>query len=340
MIEKQRLAVWLKELAKRPQGVSDAEHLALLRASTKDETWKLYLDSFAQGLERGHSYGVAIADPMCLDLDSELQERLRRTKDSGLVDDMLLEASFDLLQRTSDHEQFTSMLDRAGYRYSMHRDHSRGPGPYDIDVYTAMTDSYPDSELTGETVNVSLRFTDEGTFEGMRSYSMGQAPANPLHRGGEIPNYAGIKKRSGPRVAEPLWWLTLTTPTRDRYMSVTPKLAEFMTGWAMQTNDIELDFERRLEVCGRARPFRGVQILEIGDGEHDALPVTNLSVQDFTCMQRLFADRRVTWCLHSLVSDARQDVFPYNCFISFAYPTDPDDVERAKSTYLRELAKL
>jgi hypothetical protein len=340
MIGKERLAARLKELGKRPAGLSDAEHITSLRTSTKDETWVLYLDSFAQGLERGLSYGVAIADPMSLDLDSELQERLRRTKDSSAVDEMLLDSAFDLLRRVSDYDQFKSMLDRAGYRYSMHRDNSRGPGPYDIDVYTAMTGSHPDSELTGETANVSFSFGDNGALDGIRSYSMGQAPANPLRRGEEIPNYSGVKRRFGPRIAEPIWWLTLTTPTRDRFMAGTPKLAEFMQGWAMQANEVVLDFENRLEVRGRARPFRGVEIIEIGDGVHDALPVSSLSVQDFTCMRRLFSDRRVRWCLHPLVADTRQDVFEYNCFISLDYPTDADGVERAKATYARERSSV
>jgi hypothetical protein len=228
MIEKERLAVWLKELGKRPAGLSDAEHIARLRASTKSQTWILHLDSIAQGLERGLTYGVAIADPMCLDLDSELQERLRLSRDSGAVDEMLLDSSFDLLRRVSNYDQFKSMLDRAGYCYSMHRDNSRGPGPYDIDVFTAMTDSHPGSELTGETANVSFSFRDNGELDGIRSYSMGQAPANPLRRGEDIPNYSGVIRRSGPRIAAPIWWLTLTTPTRDRFMAGTPKLAEFI----------------------------------------------------------------------------------------------------------------
>jgi len=340
MIEKARLAVWLKDLGKRPKGLSDPQHIAQLRASTKDRTWTLYLDSIIKGLERGLSYGAAIADPMCLDLGSELQERLRLTTDSGAIDEMLSDASFEMLRRTSDYEQFKSMLDRAGFNYSMHRDHSRGPGPHDIDVYTAMTDSHPYSELTGETVNVSFSFTDTGELDGIRSYSMGGAPANPLRRGEEIPRYSGAKKRAGPRRAEPLWWLTLTTPTRDRFMAVTPQLAEFMQGWAMQADGIELDFDHRLEIRGRARPFRDVQILEIGDGVHDALPVSNLNVQDFACMRRLFAARHVIWCLEPLVADARQDVFGYNCFISLAYPSDADDVERAKATYVLERSKV
>jgi hypothetical protein len=107
----------------------------------------------------------------------------------------------------------------------------------------------------------------------------------------------------------------------------------------MQANEVHLNFETRLEVRGRARPFRGVEILEIGDGDN-ALRVSRLSVQDFTCMRRLFSDRRVIWCLDSLVADTRQDVFESNCSISLSYPTDADGVERAKATYARERSKV
>lgn len=135
-------------------------------------------------------------------------------------------------------------------------------------------------------------------------------------------------------------WLTLTTPARDSYMATTPILADFVRSWAMQADRIDLDFEEKLEIRGRARPFRGVQILEFSDGIHDPVPVSRLNVQDFTCMQRLLSDRRIRWCFHPLVSDTRQDIFPYDCLIIFDHPTEPEDVERAKETYVCERADV
>lgn len=342
MIKEKRLAVWLRELADRPAGMSDLDHIAQIRAATSDSAWILYLDAIRDRLDRGIPYGAAITDPMAFDLSESLQDRLHATPNSIAVDAILLDAAFHLLLSVSDHSQLMSMFDRAGFRYSQHREQTRGPGPYDIDLFTAMTDSHPDADLTGETANVSFSFTDAGELDGVRSYSMGQAPANPLQRGGEIPNYAAVRKRIGPRTAEPLWWLTLTTPARDRSMAAPPKLAEFVQGWALQADEIKPDFERRLEVRGRARPFRGVQLVEIGygGGVNDALPISKLTVQDFTCMRQLFANRQVIWCLHPLVADVREDVFPYNCFISFGYPTTPEGLERAEATYLRERSKI
>jgi len=202
-----------------------------------------------------------------------------------------------------------------------------------------MTDSHPGRELTGETVNVSFTFTDAGELEEVRSYSMCSASANPLRRGEEIPDYAGIRARTGPRVSQPLWWLKLTTRTRDRKMSVTSDPTEFVQGWAMQANDVELDLSSSIELRGRARPFRGIELIEIIDGGHDALPASQLAEQDSACLRRLLADRNIFWCLHSLVSDTREDPFPYNCFLSFKFPSTPDEVERAKTTYLEKRSK-
>jgi hypothetical protein len=339
-IEKRDVARWLYALGNRLPGVPDPAHLEQLRARTSDSTWSLYLDAIRERLARGSSYGSAIADA----LGPYLTEPIRQSLDespatSGALDVLLRDMSLDLLANPSDYDMFRRIFNRAKFRYSQHHDDRRGPGPYDIDLYTAMTDSHPIGRLTGETVNVSFSFDAAGRLEGLRSYSMGEAPANPLRRGDEAPDYSGIRKRRGPRVAAPLWWLELTTPARDRYMSVTDSLTEFMQGWAAQTSEVELDTEQKFEVYGRARPFRGVQLVKIGDGRHASLPISRLNVEDYSAMQRLFSDRYVKWCLHSLVAHTRQDVFPYNCSNMFGFPSTPEELAKAKATYQRERLK-
>jgi len=341
MIPKECLAIWLRKLASRPAGASDPEHIAQLRVATTDSTWVLYLDAIANKLQQGAPYGRAVADPMSLHLSGGVQERLRTAKTSAEVDEILLDTAFELLRNLSDHDKLTSMLNQAGFRYSQHREYTRGAGPYDIDLYTAMTQSHPGSRLTGQTVNVSFSFTDAGELEGLRSYSMGSAPANPLRRGDEVPDYATVYQQPGvSRFAEPLWWLRLTTRTHRRRMVVTPKLAEFMQGWAMQADGLDLDLEKEFQLLGRARPFSGVQLIEIGDGTRDALPVSQLPQQDRICIQRLLADRSVIWRLHPMILRARTNAYPYNCFLVFKCPTEPEAVERAKMTYADERAKV
>ena len=138
-----------------------------------------------------------------------------------------------------------------------------------------------------------------------------------------------------------LWFLQLTTRARIRSMEVTPQLQHFMQGWALLKSDnVELDFERPLEIRGRARPFQGVELIEIGDGLGHSLPISKVDDLDRACMVRLFSHRNVKWCLHPLVADAGQDVFSYNCFVTFDYPNTPEDVEFAKQSYFLELSRL
>jgi hypothetical protein len=339
-LEKRDVARWLYALGNRSPGVSDPVHLEQLRARGSDSTWGLYLDAIRDRLARGSSYGSAIANILGSFLSEPNRQALHETPTSSAALDVLLrEMSLDLLANPSDYEMLRRIFNRAKFRYSQHRDDRRGPGPYDIDLYTAMTDSHPGRRLTGETVNVSFSFDDAGRLEGLRSYSMGEAPANPLRRGDDAPDYSNVRKRRGPRVAAPLWMFELTTPARDRYMAVTDRLTEFMQGWAAQTSEVELDTEQKFEVYGRARPFRGVQLVKIGDGRHASLPVSQLNVQDFSAMKRLFSDRHVRWCMNSLVVHMGQDVFPYNCSIMFGFPSTPEELARAKSTYQRERMK-
>lgn len=335
MIEEKTLATWLYELSRRPAGVSDPDHIAQLRSKTHDSTWALYLDSFQEYLSGGSSYGSAIADPMSMDLNKDVQARLRTSKDSADVDTVLLEASFNLLFNLSDHNQLKSMLDHAGFRYSQHRDYSRGPGPYDIDLYTAKTVSPSRLKLAGETINVSFTFGDAGEFLGVRSYSMGNAPANPLRRGEEPPDYADVEEEHQPRLSEPLWWLRLTTPARVAKMAVSSQLVRFVQGWAMQADGINLDLERGIEIRGRARPFRSVELIEIGDGINDSLPASKISKKDRAKLERLLGDRYVKWCLHPMVVETRQDMFRYNCFLAFDMPRTDQDIQDAKEAYER-----
>jgi len=51
---------------------------------------------------------------MALYLSKRVQERLRTTKASTAVDEILLDHAFELLLNVSDDTQFTSLLDRAG----------------------------------------------------------------------------------------------------------------------------------------------------------------------------------------------------------------------------------
>ena len=183
MIEHKRLVHWLHDLGNRLTGSSDFQHVAQLRGRTTDSTFVLYLDRIFEGLRLGHAYGSAIALAMSLDLSEDVQQRLKAPPGLANVDAILLDAAFELLEHLSDHAQLCEIFTRAGYRYSEHRDHRGGAGPTDIDLYTAETESPQSHRRTGETVNVSFAFTDDGDLNGVRSYSMGDAPANPLHRG-------------------------------------------------------------------------------------------------------------------------------------------------------------
>ena len=333
MIEEKTLATWLYELSRRPADVSEREHIAQLRSKTTDATWALYLDSLHEHVSSGRPYGGVIADTMSIDLDKKTQARLRMSKEASHVDEILLEASFNLLLNLSDHRQLKSMLDKAGFRYSQHRDYSRGPGPYDIDLYTARTVSSSRHGLAGETINVSFSFSETGELVGLRSYSMGTAPANPLVRGEEQPNYSAVEQEFMPRIAEPLWWLRLTTPTRIAQMTVTEDLVRFIQGWATRTDSINLDFENGIEIRGRAQPFHGVQLIEIGDGVGDAVSASRMAKADRQVLERMLKDRKVKWCLHPMVAQMRQDMFPYNCFLSVGMPRNNDDLELAKKAY-------
>lgn len=339
MIEKQILAKWLYDLARRPVGASDRDHVAGLRAKTNDSTWALYLDSIQDYLARGWQYGNAIADPMCIDLSKDVQARLRMSKDSAYVDEILLEAAFDLLLNLNDHNRLKSMFDRAGLRYSLHRDYSRGPGAYDIDLYTAKTISPTELTLAGETVNVSFTFTDVGELDGVRSYSMGKAPANPLRRGEEPPIYRDIVEERRPRRWDAPWWLRLTAPVRFTSMTAPAKVVQFFQGWAMQGDGIVPEFEKAIEIRGCARPFRGVDLIEIGDVAQDGLQASRLTDVDRACMERLLADHKIKWCLYPSAGGASWDLHPYNCYLLFGLPKTERELEAAKDTYNEEIHK-
>lgn len=333
MIEKQTLAKWLYELSRRPTGVSERDYVVQLRSKASDSTWALYLDSINDYLSGGRPYGGVIADTMSIDLDKEVQARLRMSKDSVYVDEILLEASFNLLLNLSDHAKLKSMLDHAEFRYSQHRDYSRGPGPYDIDVFTARTVSSSQHRLAGETINASFTFSDAGKLVGVRSYSMGTAPANPLRSGDEPPDYSAVELEFIPRIAEPLWWLRLTTPVRITQMVVTHKLVRFIQGWAMQADCINLDFEDRIEIRGRARPFQGVELIEIGDGVGDPIAASRMAKADRQTLERILSDRTVKWCLHPTIAQMRQDMFRYNCFLPIRMPRNDQEIEEAKEAF-------
>lgn len=337
MISKHTLASWLHKLGNRIPGTTDIDHIVRLSATTSDDRFALYLDGIRKRIaERGFSYGAAIAEALVLDLDDASREKLAVAPTSAEASLILNEFAFQTLKEITDHDHLYRIFAKSGYRFSEHR-YADSVGPYDIDLYTAMTDSYPNPELTGETVNVSFSFTVDGALRGIRSYSMGHAPANPLERGGPQPKYEGIRKRRGPRRSNPIWWMRLTAPARDRYMRVTPRLVEFVQGWGLQTPQLEIDFEERLEIRGRTRPFQRVKFIELSDGK-TSLPAASLDTNDRSSFERLLADRQLLWCLHPMVSDLREDLFEYDCFISIGFPNSPDDVERAESAYLRELA--
>ena len=140
------------------------------------------------------------------------------------------------------------------------------------------------------------------------------------------------------RRARPLWQIELTTPARNRYMAVTSELVEFLQGWAMQTSLIDVDFEERIELRGRTRPFRTMELINIGDGMTSLPIMMALDAAELSCLRRLATDRRIRWCLHSMVSDIREDLFEYDSFVSMPFPKTEDELERAKNTYRREVA--
>ncbi len=145
-------------------------------------------------------------------------------------------------------------------------------------------------------------------------------------------------EHNDPRLAPPIWKIELTTPARNRFMAVTRELAEFIQGWALQTELIELDFEKRLEVRGRTHTFKKVEIVNIGDGINSLPLVMAMNDVEARCLRRLAAHRKIRWCLHPLVSDARQDIFEYDAFLSVEFPRTDEELERAKSTYRDQIA--
>ena len=336
MNEQRPVARWLHLLGSRAPETTDSNHLANLRESTDDPAFALYISSFESHLTKGLSFGAAIAELMVLDLSDAFRQQLTAAKTSEEASSIMRDAAFSMLEGMSDHTHLSSILRKAGYRFSAHRN-ARGTGPTDIDLYTAMTDSNPNTQLTGETVNVSFTFTENGELDGIQSYSMGHAPANPLRKNGPQPKLEGIRKRTGPRRSRPSWLTKLATPARVRFMNVTPRLVEFTQGLALQMTQLDLDFEERVEIRGRTRPFGKVQIVEIGDGTN-SLPVAEIGAHNVSCLQRLVADRAVKWCLHPMVSDLREDLFAYDCFISIGFPETAAELEAADSAYLRELA--
>jgi hypothetical protein len=141
--------------------------------------------------------------------------------------------------------------------------------------------------------------------------------------------------RSKPLFVLPTWLRELATPVRRDFNAPTQEIIDFFSGWALHEAGANLNLNGRLEILGRSRMFRRVQLVRI-DFNNLLVQPSDLRAFDFLTMRRLLAGKTIQW--QSLVADPTQAMFGYDCILAINYPQSTEDLERARAAYDRELA--
>ena len=340
-MDKRTLSHLLFDIGNKPPELSDVQHIARLRDVTKDSNSYTYLDGIHRRLVNGDSLARAIWMSMGVYLhqDEDLWEGLQKSQPPDKIRMLLLTFAFKLLNAMSFRDHLRESI--LGSRYcTFFKEHNseQDSRPADIDIFTRMTGSHPDSRETGESINVSISFYEDGSLNTVRTYPMGLAPAAPVHEDDHSPQFTRARKGVNPRPNK-LWRLIMSALSRAKYrsMHISPRLNEFTQGWAVTTNHLpDLDIhEGYIEIRGRTRGLSKIEIIEIGDGK-TFIGARNLDPIDLECFDRLSNDMNVRWRLLPAVVDAGEDYLAHNCTLTFGLPQSEGELAAAKDAFIRE----
>ena len=340
-MDKRSLSHLLFKIGNKAPELSDAQHVARLRDVAKDSNSYIYLDGIHRRLTKGESLARAVSMSMGVYLhrDDAVWKGLHASTSSEQTRMLLLTFAFTLLDGMSFRDHLRDSI--LGSRYCMfHKEHNSEvhTGPPDIDVFTRMTGSHPDSSETGESINVSISFHEDGSLNVIRAYPMGGAPSAPVSTGDHSPQFTRARRGVNSR-PNWLWRVLMRIFSRVKYRSMHTnlRLIEFAQGWAVTTVHLpNLDIQDgHIEIRGRTRGFSQVEVIEIGDGK-TFVTSHDLDTIDRECFDRLTNDMSVRWQFLPAVLDAGEDYHDHNCILKIRLPQSEDELAAAQEAFVRE----